>query len=277
MLYLGGIIVFIGAIASAVAHLDQQFASYYDYVGCSLVLGGTLAAALMTLPFEMKTELYRRTIELFTRTKLNRNKFIHECLTMNKNIQMGVYNVPSTKNGLAYSILKDGVELIQLGFHADKIETILKERLYQSTERVRYLGNAIRGLSKYPPAFGLIGTVLGLVHLMRGVSGGMSSQETGLRMAIALVATFYGLLVANILVNPLGDAIFKNSYDDEKTGEIALQAVLLAAEKADMLEAQELLNSYVEPHERVDLVGTTDNAEFEGNNAPVDGEGVTAA
>jgi flagellar motor component MotA len=69
------------------------------------------------------------------------------------------------------------------------------------------------------------------------------------------VATFYGLLTANLIVNPIGDAIFKNSYDDEKLGEIALQSILLASEKTNLLEAQELLNSYVNPRDRVDVIG----------------------
>ncbi|OFZ12382.1 MAG: hypothetical protein A2Z20_00995 [Bdellovibrionales bacterium RBG_16_40_8] len=145
--------------------------------------------------------------------------------------------------------------MIQLGFEPAKIEAILKERLFQSTERTRFVGVSIRLLAKYPPAFGLAGTVLGLVHLMRGVSDGMTPQETGVRMAIALVATFYGLLVANLIVNPSGEAIVKNAHEEEKLGEIALQSVLLASERVNLLETQEMLNSFVSEDERIDVLG----------------------
>jgi len=255
MMYLLGIGVAVGSLIAAILHLNQTFVSYYDFVALVVVCGGTLAVAMITLPWELKGEIFRCTLELLRKAPIRRQRLVQDCLEVNSNILKGLYNKPEISQGVPYLILRDGVELIQLGLGAEKIEIILKERLYQATERARYVGNSIRGLSKYPPAFGLAGTVLGLVHLMRGVSDGMSPQETGVRMAIALVATFYGLLVANLVINPIGDAIFKNSYDDEKLGEIALQSIILAAERTNLLEAQELLNSYVTPRERVDVIG----------------------
>lgn len=52
-----------------------------------------------------------------------------------------------------------------------------------------------------------MGTVLGLVNLMRGISAGLDAKDTGVQMAVALVATFYGLIFANLIVNPAGEAI----------------------------------------------------------------------
>jgi chemotaxis protein MotA len=76
-------------------------------------------------------------------------------------------------------------------------------------------------------------------------------------MAIALVATFYGLLVANLIVNPAGENIEKHTKEDEDRGVIAMQTILLAAERVNLLEAQEVLNSFVEERERVDVIGIT--------------------
>lgn len=254
MNFVVGISIAIVSLIAAIIHLEQSPLSYYDFVALVTVIGGTFAVTVITLPWEMKNEIKTRLKELVKRKAFSRRQLIQDCLTFNKRVGNGVYKEVSDSTLLPYQILRDGMELIQLGVESEKIEVILKERLYQSTERARYIANVIRGLSKYPPAFGLAGTVLGLVHLMRGVSAGMSAQETGVRMAIALVATFYGLLVANLVINPIGDAIYKNSYDDEKLGEIALQAVSLAVERTNLLEAQELLNSYVEPLDRVGLM-----------------------
>lgn len=255
MFFAIGLFVAFASLTAAIAHLNQTFLSYYDFVAFVMVFGGTIAVALITLPWELRREIFSRALELLRRKSVDRSQLIRDCLAVNRNTLNGIFHPPAEKKG-PYALLRDGVELIQLGLQPDKIEIILKERLYQGTERARYVANAIRGMSKYPPAFGLAGTVLGLVHLMRGVSEGMSPQDTGIRMAIALVATFYGLLVANLLVNPFGDAIFKNAYEDEKLGEIALQSVMLAAERTSLLEAQELLNSYVPSANRVDLISS---------------------
>jgi chemotaxis protein MotA len=72
-------------------------------------------------------------------------------------------------------------------------------------------------------------------------------------MAIALVATFYGLLIANLLVNPAGELILKKAQEEEELAEIAIQTLLLMNSKASQLEALETINSYVPLHERADV------------------------
>ncbi|MCB0351609.1 MAG: MotA/TolQ/ExbB proton channel family protein [Bdellovibrionales bacterium] len=255
MFYILGLLIAVGSLVASIIHLGQSASSYYDMVGFTMVIGGTLATAAITLPWDLAREIFYRLRELFYRPLPDRKDLLLTCMRVNEDVLKGVYKFDSPNKDLSHRILKDGVELIQLGFSADKIQTILKERLFQATERTRLIGTSIRSLSKYPPAFGLAGTVLGLVHLMRGVSDGMTPQETGIRMAIALIATFYGLLVANLIVNPAGEAISKHAHEEEKMGEIALQAVLLAADRMNMLETQEMLNSFVDERYRVDVLG----------------------
>jgi chemotaxis protein MotA len=268
MLYIIGILIALGSLVASVIHLDQSASSYYDFVGLVMVVGGTLAVAVITLPWEMRSQIFKHVFELFYRPSANKKELIESCLKTHKNITSQVFDSNIAGPGLAFQILRDGVELVQLGFSADKIEAILRERVYHSVERIKYIANSIRGLSKYPPAFGLAGTVLGLVHLMRGVSDGMSPQETGIRMAIALIATFYGLLVANLIINPMGEAIYKNAHEEEKLGEIALQAIMLAADKSNLLETQEMLNSFVEINNRVSWM----NNDFENETSAVENE-----
>lgn len=262
MSYILGLIIAVGCLAASIVHLGQAASSYFDFVGFSMVIGGTLATAAITLPWDLSREIFFRLRELFYRPLPDRKQLLLTCMRINENLLKGVFSVDSLGRDLPHRILRDGIELIQLGFSPDKIQAILKERLFQATERTKQVGSSIRSLSKYPPAFGLVGTVLGLVHLMRGVSDGMSPQETGVRMAIALIATFYGLLVANLLVNPAGEAIYKNAHEEEKLGEIALQSILLAADRVNLLETQEMLNSFVEEKDRVDILGLTQAEEF---------------
>lgn len=261
MFYLSGLLFAAISLVAAVVHLNQSFSSYYDFVGVVMVFGGTFSIAIITFSWSLHKEIFFRFRELFYRPMLDKRELLTACMIVQESVSKGVFNIDIKGHGIAKSILRDGVELIQLGFVTDKIELILKERLFQAANRTRIIANSIRSLAKYPPAFGLTGTVLGLVHLMRGVSDGMSPQETGIRMAIALIATFYGLLVANLIVSPAGEAISRNANEDEKLGEIALQAVLLASERVNLLEAQEMLNSFVGNDERIDFLGLNKNTE----------------
>ena len=89
-------------------------------------------------------------------------------------------NVNLEGNSISKQILRDGEELISLGFSIDEIQTILQERLFFITEKERETAN-FSTVFKYPPAFGLVGTVLGLVNLMRAITEGLDPSETGVK------------------------------------------------------------------------------------------------
>jgi chemotaxis protein MotA len=253
MLFLSGVGIASLSILVAILHLQQSVSYYFDFVGFVTVFGGTLAVGVITLPWEYRFEIMRGVRALAGRTKVQPSKdFLIECLGFVREPQS--YSTSASAPSSAQEVLRDGAELISLGLRPDKIQAILEERIFQTSERYSKVANAFRALAKYPPAFGLAGTVLGLVSLMRAVSEGAGANETGIRMAVALTATFYGLLLANLIVNPAGEFVLKASNEEKKHCELALQTVLLAAERSSMLEAQEMLNSFVAVRDRVDVI-----------------------
>jgi chemotaxis protein MotA len=88
---------------------------------------------------------------------------------------------------------------------------------------------------------------------MRKVADGADAKQTGMMMAIALMATFYGLLTANLLVNPAGENLVKAAQAERKAAEIALHTVLLVIDRSNLLAAQEVLNSYVTKNHRLNF------------------------
>ncbi|MCB0361821.1 MAG: MotA/TolQ/ExbB proton channel family protein [Bdellovibrionales bacterium] len=253
MFYLVGLFMATASVIAVVVHLQQSYNSYWDFVAFAMVLGGTMAVATMTAPWDIYRDLGRNLKRLIVYVAPSQKDFIKFCLDMISRHRNGLKDFEINSSRPEQKILRDGLELISLGFQVEKIEIILKERVYQANERNFRVSAMIRSLAKYPPAFGLAGTVFGLVHLMRGVSEGMNAKETGIRMAIALVATLYGLMVANLFVNPAGELINRFAKMDEVLAELAIQTVLLAAENTPLLEAQEMLNSFVDTDQRVDL------------------------
>lgn len=247
-----GLFVAITAIFASIRHLNQPLGSYYDFVAFTVVLGGTTAVALIILPWDARREIVRAMASLIYKKRTNRRFLLESAMSLVQNPNSPDIRVELPE--LSKRILKEGSELIQLGIPVERIEAILVERVMQSGKRIRKVGTGFKNLAKYPPAFGLMGTVLGLVNLMRGISSGLSAQQTGLEMAVALVATMYGLLMANLVVNPIGEMIIKRATEEEECADIALQAVVLAAAGRSALEAQEMLNSYVDQAHRIDII-----------------------
>lgn len=256
MIFFIGLFVAFSSLIAAILHLHQEAHHFWDFVAFACVSGGTLAVALMTFPWQYRRLIFRSFASLFFSSTYNEGQTLTECIEFVKSMQSGTGSFQSKDRGLAGEILRDGAELIGLGFSRDKVHEILEERIHQNYERLQKIANAMRSLAKYPPAFGLAGTVLGLVTLMRKVSEGADAKQTGLMMAVALMATFYGLLTANLLVNPAGEHMNKTAQAERKKAELAVHAVLLCADGASLLEAQEVLNSYVSIEHRVNVIGS---------------------
>ena len=246
------IIIALGAFAAAITHLNQGFAVYFDVVALLMVFGGTTAVGIVLVPWQLRRDLFRSAFDLLRPMKTGQKQVLNDAMNTIKDRQLRVND--GAKSEIYAQTLRDGVELIELGFSSRKIRGILLDRLASHGRRRRKVANAIRSLAKYPPAFGLMGTVLGLVNVMRGVSAGNDGKQTALDMAIALIATMYGLVVANLFVNPAGELILKKTIEEESFGEIAVEAVCLLADETSLLECQESLNSFAAVENRIDII-----------------------
>ena len=257
-----GILIAVSALVVAVLHLKQDAKTFWDFVGFATVFGGTFAAAVITLPWQHRKTVARSFLNLIMPLRQSSSPIVSDCLSFLSDLKHGGANVEPRGEGLAAETMRDGAELLSLGFSRERIVDVLSERIHQSFERYESVANSVRSLAKYPPAFGLAGTVLGLVTLMKGVSQGADAKQTGALMAIALMATFYGLLLSNMVVNPAGENMLKAAKLEKKRAEVAMHAVLLHIDRVSMLEAQEILNSYVAPHERINLMSGAGDPAF---------------
>lgn len=224
----------------ALDHLNQGASQFWDIIAFAMVFFGTMSVSVMTMP-SMKI---KHTLRIIWRGIGNNHGLREDCILNAINIMKG--KMPNGNvNRIDQKVLVDGLDLLRLGFSTEKIQEILVNRIEKYTDDSMSVSHWIRGLSKYPPAFGLAGTVLGLIHLMKGLSDGADPKETGLRMAVALVATFYGIVVANIFVNPIGDRIMSNTKEDQNLSEISLNAIIMISDRTNYVEAIEQLNNFV--------------------------------
>lgn len=221
-------------------HLNQEARNFFDWVALFVVLGGTGAVTAITLQPSERKEAATGLLRLFRGGQpKSAGPLLRDCLLF-----FDEQEFTSPKGSLPHTVLNSGREMIALGLSSERIYSILRERIENQYEVRKKAAQGIRSLAKYPPAFGLMGTVLGLVELMRALAQGLDPKETGLKMAVALVATMYGLVLANLIINPLGESILKEAQTERQLSVIALRAVMLSCEQATRVETIELLNAF---------------------------------
>lgn len=231
----------------AIRHLDQSFVNYYDFVAMVMVLGGTFALGVALLPWEYRKDLRRAFGFLFRPEVRQYRNVMADCV---KSLKAGRLVTNGKSRWLYQQILADGFDMIQMGLPKEKMDVILRDRVYHSTRRWKKISGAIRNLAKYPPAFGLMGTVFGLVNIMKGLAGSTDPGKLGVEMSVALVATMYGLLMANFVVNPIGEILSKKAEEEEEYAIVACETIMMMREQAPLIESVELLNSLVPDDQR---------------------------
>lgn len=256
MFHLLGIVTIVALIQSALSLLGGQFDFYFDHVALLIVLGGTVAVSMISYSAK---DCWRMIKSLPALSKTAKDDYAIDAQKIIQAASLSLVNSAHLK-GLAqdkeaHEMLRDGADMIIAGLSQDEIRDVLTERIYRERQREEKNVTILRNLAKYPPAFGLVGTVLGLINMMRGMGVNVSSAEVGLKMALALIATLYGLLLANFVLIPFAEH-FASKADGEKIRkELLLEGILMICEKRSPLAVQEMMNSYLEKNNKIDLLG----------------------
>jgi chemotaxis protein MotA len=251
-----GFILSIFFIRAALQSLNVNTEFFLDEVALLIVLGGTFAVMVISFPAQFLIKFISAPYQML-RSKRPNSIYSVEILVRAAMQKQGrkSFLKKSMKDPKVDPFLKEGMELFLMDLSLDDFKNIMTERIYRSRQREEEPVNLFRRLAKYPPAFGLVGTVLGLISLMRSVGEGANASVIGLNMALALTATLYGLAFANFILAPIAENFQQRAEDNKIFRELLLEGLLMIHDDDESLAVQEMLNSYLDPRQRVDVLG----------------------
>jgi chemotaxis protein MotA len=159
-----------------------------------IVGGGTLGIMLFSSPLSTLKNLFHEVGSLFKPeyTLSNVQDLINQ-LAQNKNQSRDTED----------ELIKYAQELWQQGTSPDLFVVLLSQKRKEVEQRSADSIQALKNLAKYPPALGMAGTVMGIVELFQGLNENKS--QIGPAFAMALTATFFGLIISNVMIMPLAD------------------------------------------------------------------------
>ena len=194
--------------------------SYWDTSSIVLVVGGSLFVVLTTQALDKFLALFG----VLKRSLLVRRQTISH--TIEQVIQLGelarregVLSLENALGDIEDDFLSNGIRLVIDGTAANEIEQILEAELDAMDQRHSQGKGILETFGKYAPAMGMIGTLVGLVAMLGNLS---DPSQIGSGMAVALLTTLYGAIMANMVFLPLAD---KLNYRHEE--EMLLRTVML--------------------------------------------------
>jgi len=217
-----------------------------------VVVLGTITAGLFSTPVGHFFGILKGFFKMMVFGKRSDSAFV---LRVVENVAEAARSSKGDRNSLqnfqcVHPFLKEGLSMIADGILS---EPEMREVLYKRMDfyQRQYLSDAktLQNLSKFPPAFGLLGAVTGMIGMMGNLAGG--SDVIGRSMAVALVATFWGICLANVVLLPLSDYYRGLAEQDAFVRQIIIDGVLMVKRKEALPLIEEKMNSYLPPNKRL--------------------------
>jgi chemotaxis protein MotA len=144
-------------------------------------------------------------------------------------------------------LVRTGIQLAVDGSSPVVVEEILRTEVESIASRHREGRNMMEQLSRYAPAYGMIGTLLGLIMMLHDMS---DPSGIGAGMAIALITTLYGAVVANVFFGPFAEKLGMISRSEMIGFEIAIRGVLAIQSGESPRAIDQKLRTFLHPKQR---------------------------
>lgn len=235
-------------IAVAIVLGGGSYASYWDTASVLTVFGGTAGALCMCLPLAQLLRTPAVLRKLMFSPAPNLSEIVDTLVTLAETARReGVLALDTRSEEIADPFLRKGVRLMVDGNKPEVIEEILRADIDSMRLRHREGRMVFEQAGRFAPAFGMIGTLLGLITMLGQLS---DPARIGGGMAVALITTLYGVVLANGSFLPLAEKLSLLSRREAIAREVVLRGVMaIQSGESPRLIAYKL-GTFLEPSAR---------------------------
>jgi chemotaxis protein MotA len=227
---------------------------FLDMHALLIVFGGSLAATSIAFRIDRMFVLFKVFfIRILGGSKTSYVQVIGELMRVADAYRRSPLEAEKLLKESKEHFLKEAMSIAMEGlFDRPHLENVLRNRIAAQFHRYSEEAIKFRTVGKYPPAFGLLGTTLGMIALLSRLGEPGGQKLIGPAMSIALVATFWGLALANLVFGPVSENLLDSARETKLKHTIIAEGVLMIIDRTNPLILAEELNSFLLPGERID-------------------------
>jgi chemotaxis protein MotA len=224
-----------------------------------IVVGGTLAATMVNLPLKAVKNLFNILKNVFKGEDYDYVGIINEIVEKAQKARKdGLLSLEADLPNMREGFFKNGIELAINERESSRLRTFLNLEMNNITSRHIAGQELFLYMGSYAPAFGMLGTVLGLIVMMNNFAG--SGEEVSASydvsekfaqllsgMGLALITTFYGVFMANMIFLPIGGKLKRKSENEMMLKNIVVEGIISIHAREHPLLIKEKLMTFV-PH-----------------------------
>jgi chemotaxis protein MotA len=224
--------------------------------GLILVAGGTLLTAILSHSRQAIGALWRHLMDLRRPGEViesDGDDFQTFLQAANCFRRGEIRPAESLITEISEPLLHRGAQLVVDGFPQQQINLTLQRQIADDRNYLRRPADMVRAMSGYAPAFGMLGTLLGLIQMLFGLGSG-DLGTIGAAMGFAMLTTVYGLVLANLILKPLASKLEERGRRRVTLRIAYLQAVMLMGEKQHAELIREMMLEIERQHKMPEAV-----------------------
>lgn len=221
---------------------------FLDGPSAMIVLGGTLGAVLIHYPLSDVFGVIKVAQQAFRGRKQQADLVINHLVEMSRTSRReGLLSLQKTLPKTRDPFLTNAIQLVVDGVDPAHISEILETELDCIGERHRLGAEIFTTMGNFAPAMGLIGTLIGLVQMLKQMN---NPGSIGPAMAVALITTFYGVVLANLVFLPIAGKLRNRSAQELLLKQLIINGILSIQSGDNPRVLEQKLHSYLAPRER---------------------------
>ncbi len=245
---LAGIVVAFGLVIIAIT-MGGAVSWFVNTPSLMIVMGGTMGATLLNYPISQVMGVFKVAKNAFFHKAQDPGNVIPFIVELGKKARAeGILSFEPQLKEIEDPFLVKGLQLAVDGIESSSIENILTTEILYLEERHQLGAEIFATMGAYSPAVGMLGTIIGLVQMLMQME---DPSQIGEPMAVALLTTFYGTMLANLLFLPISGKLKTRSKEEVLIKQMMIDGIMSIQAGDNHRVVEHKLSAYLAPGRRV--------------------------
>jgi chemotaxis protein MotA len=225
---------------------------FWDLPSVFITIGGSFFTIMISYPMATLKKVPVMLKNAFFDKRMSHTQIIEKFVDLSKKARKeGLLSLEDQIEGIEDGFLKSGIQMVVDGLEPETIREIMELEITAMEKRHTNGVNLLKSWAGYGPAYGMIGTLIGLVQMLASLD---DPGALGPGMAKAIITSFYGSVMANFIFGPLANKLETKTEEETETREMMLEVILSIQAGVNPRVIEDKLKTYLAPEERLKLL-----------------------
>jgi chemotaxis protein MotA len=222
--------------------------AYLNLAAFLVVTAGLLAAMLLSYPFERIKNAFLVAWNAYSKPAVSQEQTLADLLDLAvKSRVEGVSGLDKASQEASSTFLRNGLAYLADNYKEDEVRECLRTEMSFFQHRRMQSARLLQTMARIAPAFGVAGSVIGLVGLLMGVNETSALLK---HIPVAFISTLYGVLLANLVFSPMSEAVQAKTEAELLNQKLIMEGLIAIMREQNPYRLERKLTAFLSPHER---------------------------